>query len=100
MNPNQKEMKIEIKVDDQIAAGNYSNFTNISHSPDEFIMDFLFLNPTPPPGFGKLQSRIILSPSHAKKVLLALQQNISQYENRFGEIEIVNNQNEIKDNLQ
>ena len=81
-----KEMKIEIKVEDKDATGHFANFANIAHSPEEFIMDFLFINPTPPPGFGKLISRIILTPSHAKRLLAALQDNIRKYESVNGEI--------------
>ncbi len=51
MEPFKKEMKIEIKVDDREASGHFANFANIAHSPEEFIVDFLFINPTPPPGF-------------------------------------------------
>ena len=83
-----KDVKIEVKVDEKIAEGTFANVANISHSPDEFVMDFLFIHPTPPPGFGKLQSRIILTPGHAKKIVMALNKNIQEYENRFGEIDI------------
>lgn len=83
-----KEMKIEIKADENIASGIFSNYSNISHSPDEFIFDFLFIHPAPPPGFGKLRSRIIMTPSHAKKLYLALSENITEFEKRFGDIKI------------
>lgn len=81
-------MKIEIKVDENTATGTFSNFTNISHSPEEVILDFLFVQPAPPPGFGKLVSRIILTPGHAKRLLHALGENIREHESRFGEINI------------
>ena len=88
MDPFQKEMKIEIKVDDREAAGHFANFANIAHSPEEFIVDFLFINPTPPPGFGKLVSRIILTPAHAKRLLMALTDNVSKFESSHGEIRL------------
>ena len=87
-----KDIKIEVKVDEEIASGIFSNFSNISHSPEEFIIDFLFVHPAPPPGFGKLASRIILSPAHAKRILLTMTDNIREYEERFGEINIHNEQ--------
>ena len=80
------EMKIEVKVDEEVAAGKFSNYTNIAHSPDEFILDFLFVQPTPPPGFGKLMSRVILTPGHAKRLLELLNNNIDEYEKNFGSI--------------
>ena len=85
-----KDMKIEIKVDENTASGIFSNFANISHSSEEFIFDFLFVNPTPPPGFGKLVSRIVITPAHAKRLKYILEQNIKEYESRFQEIKIHN----------
>lgn len=82
----QQDIKIEVKVDEDAATGKYANFSNVSHSPEEFILDFIFVHPAPPPGFGKLQSRVILSPGHAKRLLLTLTENCRQYEERFGEI--------------
>ena len=83
-----KDVKIEIKVDEGVATGVFANFSNISHSPDEFVFDYIFVHPSPPPGFGKLMSRLVLTPSHAKRFLLALSQNLREYEERFGEIDI------------
>ena len=62
-----KDFKIEVKVDESVASGIFSNFVNISSSPEEIILDFLFVHPAPPPGFGKLMSRMILTPAHAKR---------------------------------
>ena len=87
-NTENKDLQIEIKVDESIAAGTYVNYTNISHSAEEFVMDFLFIHPTPPPGFGKLMSRVVLSSGHAKRLLIALTENIDKYETRFGKINI------------
>jgi hypothetical protein len=94
------DMKIEIKVDESIASGIFSNFANISHSADEFVMDFLYVNPNPPPGFGKLSSRIILTPGHAKRILQALSENIRKYEERFGEIKMSQTPDVLKSTVQ
>ena len=88
MHQKEKDLKIEVKVDDTIAQGIYTNFSNISHSPEEIVFDFIFVHPAPPPGFGRLMSRLVMSPSHAKRVLLALSENIREYEQRFGEIDM------------
>jgi len=90
-----KDIKIEVKVDENVATGSFSNFSNISHSPEEFIIDFLFVHPAPPPGFGKLMSRQILTPAHAKKLMLALTENIREYEQRFGTINVVQQPNDV-----
>jgi|FrelakmetLWP11LW_1041352.scaffolds.fasta_scaffold20372_1 hypothetical protein len=94
------DIKIEIKVDESIAGGIFSNFANISHSPDEFVLDFLYVNPTPPPGFGKLASRIILTPGHAKRVLQALSENVKKFEERFGEIRMSQPPDSLKNRIQ
>ncbi|MCU0848040.1 MAG: DUF3467 domain-containing protein [Spirochaetes bacterium] len=88
MMKDEKDIKIEVKVDEKEATGVFTNFSNISHSPEEFIFDFIFVHPAPPPGFGKLMSRIIVTPSHAKRLLLALTENLRDFEERFGEIDI------------
>ncbi|HNX58693.1 MAG TPA: DUF3467 domain-containing protein [Spirochaetota bacterium] len=80
------EMNVEIKFDEKVAEGVFSNFANITHSPEEFIVDFLFVNPVPPAGFGKLMSRIIMTPGHMKRLCAAMQENITRYEEHFGEI--------------
>jgi hypothetical protein len=78
--PNQ--MNIELSED--VAQGTYSNLAVISHSSSEFIVDFIRLMPGVPK--AKVQSRIILTPEHAKRLLSALQDNIAKYESQFGQI--------------
>lgn len=80
-----KEMKIEIQIDDDISQGIYTNLAAINHSENEFIFDFIFLQPQSPK--AKVRSRLILSPKHAKRFLNALQDNIRKYEEIFGKIE-------------
>ena len=46
MDKDKRDMKVEIKVDEGIATGVFSNFANMSHSSDEFVIDFLFVNPS------------------------------------------------------
>lgn len=79
---NGKEIKIEIKP--EIAKGTYSNLAIITHSHSEFIIDFA----TMLPGLAKpeIGNRIIMTPEHAKRLYLALQDNINKYENQHGQI--------------
>ncbi|MFB0566125.1 MAG: DUF3467 domain-containing protein [Candidatus Aminicenantaceae bacterium] len=79
-----EEKKIDIKVDEQIALGQYSNLAAIRHAKEEFIFDFAFLFPDCP--MGKLVARIILSPAHVKRFMEALDVNIKRYEESFGPI--------------
>ena len=79
-----EEKKIEIKVDETVALGHYSNLAAIRHSREEFIFDFAFLFPDGP--MGKLVARLILSPTHAKRFMEALDSNLKRYEESFGPI--------------
>lgn len=84
---NEKELSIELKQD--IAKGSYSNLAIITHSNSEFIIDFATMLPgLPKPEVG---NRIIMTPEHAKRLFLALQDNISKYESQNGPIKISNN---------
>jgi hypothetical protein len=76
------EKELQIKLDDAVAGGVYSNLAVISHNENEFIADFIFVQPPA----GKVNARVILSPSHAKRFLKALQENIARYEKMFGPI--------------
>ena len=76
--PNQ----LNIELSEEVAQGIYSNLAVISHSSSEFIVDFIRLMPGVPK--AKVQSRIILTPEHAKRLLSALQENIAKYEKLFG----------------
>jgi len=79
-----KEIKVDIKADEAIMQGIYSNLASISHAPEEFYFDFV--NIFHGTQNGKLVSRIIMSPAHAKRFLNALQHNIKIYEKSFGPI--------------
>jgi len=82
-NPNQ--ISIELKED--IAQGIYSNLAIITHSPSEFIVDFVRIMPGIPK--AEVKSRIILTPEHAKRLVAALQDNIDKYEAVNGPIKEV-----------
>jgi hypothetical protein len=75
---------INIELSEEIAEGVYSNLAIISHSHSEFILDFVRLLPNVPK--AKVKSRVILTPSHAKRLLKALAENVKKYENQFGVI--------------
>jgi hypothetical protein len=79
-----EEKKIDIKVDEQVALGHYSNVAAVRHTKEEFIFDFAFVFPDGP--MGRLLSRLILSPAHAKRFMEALEANVRRYEENFGSI--------------
>ncbi|HXZ24687.1 MAG TPA: DUF3467 domain-containing protein [Nitrospiria bacterium] len=79
--------QITIEIDETVARGTYANLALISHTESEFLFDFLFLFPQQPK--AKVLARIISSPGHTKRLLTALQDNIKRYEEQFGEIKVL-----------
>ncbi len=75
---------LHLEITPEIAQGKYTNFALISHTPHEFILDFVFTVPSQP---ALVVSRLMTSPQHAKAVLQALAENIQRYEAEFGVIE-------------
>lgn len=82
----QEKHQIDVELDQAVAQGQYANLAIISHSASEFVLDFAALLPGVPK--AKVKSRIILSPEHAKRLLLSLQENIGRYEQNVGVIEL------------
>ncbi len=79
-----QQPQLQIKADEKELLGLYSNLAMIHHNADEFTMNFIYVFPNVPQ--GKLVSSVILSPSHAKRLLHALTENIARYESQFGPI--------------
>lgn len=78
----QQQQQVQIKADEKELLGQYSNLVVIHHNADEFTLNFIYLFPTVPQ--GKLVGSIIVSPAHAKRLMRALQENISRFEAQFG----------------
>jgi len=76
--------QINIELSEEIAEGVYANLAMIAHSSSEFVIDFIRLMPGVPK--AKVKSRIVVTPEHAKRLLMALQDNIKKYEATFGEV--------------
>lgn len=93
MNKNQ-EMKIEIQINDDIASGQYINLAVVNHSDSEFVIDCIYVQPQV--AKAQVQSRLITSPRHAKRLLLALQNNIEQYEKEYGTIDLPGVDNQLR----
>ena len=88
--PAQATQQIAIQADASIAPGVYSNLMMISHRREEFVLDFLFVQPQRGPSgeaVASLRSRVITTPEHTKRVLRALEENVRRYEAAFGTIE-------------
>jgi hypothetical protein len=81
----QQPQQIQINTTDEISRGRYSNLMLVSHSPGEFMLDWLLNSPNGP----HLVSRIILSPSNVKRAIEALTINLKQYEDKFGTVKVI-----------
>ena len=73
---------VSIKIADEELKGRYSNLLRITHTREEFILDFICLVPPE----GVVTARIVTSPGHLKRIIAALSQNLERYEAAFGTI--------------
>jgi hypothetical protein len=78
--PTQQEVKVAFP--ENIRGGVYSNNMAITHTREEFVLDFMMI--TPP--MGSITARVILSPGHTKRMLSALKANLDKYEAKFGKV--------------
>jgi len=78
--------QINIELPDDVAEGIYSNLAVITHSNQEFVIDFIKMLPGNPK--AKVKSRIILTPQHAKRLLAALKDNVAKFESTHGPIKL------------
>jgi hypothetical protein len=84
--PNRKaqtRMQLQIPPDLQAL---YANLAVIAHTNNEFFFDFAQLAP----GLPKINvhSRLVMSPIHAKLLFRALEDNLKQYEEKYGPIDL------------
>ena len=79
------EQKLNINIAPDKANGVFANLALIAHTPTEFVLDFAQIMP----GLqqANVVARIVVTPDQAKKILGALQNNIGQYEKKFGTIQ-------------
>ena len=81
MENNNNKGQLQIDLPQEVAQGEYANFAIITHSSSDFILDFARILPGLPK--ATVKSRVILAPEHAKRLLMALQDNVVKYENNF-----------------
>ena len=81
----QSNQQVNIKIDDSTLKGAYTNAMGVSHSKEEFVLDFMNIYPWQ--RTGVVNARVITSPGHVKRIYRALEENIKKYEDKFGKIE-------------
>jgi len=94
MQPKKRKIKLEMPKD---PSGKYSNMVMISHNKNEMFLDFIQTFPHDPR--AKVQQRIVMTPMHAKLFLQALEENITRFENQFGEIDVPKRPASLADQL-
>lgn len=83
--------QLPIKADEKVLQGIYANAMQITHTKEEFVLDFF--NVFPPT--GTLNARVILSPGHLKRVYVALGENLQKYEAAHGKVAAAQDPGEI-----
>jgi len=83
-NNNENNGQLNIELNEKVAEGIYSNLAIITHSNSEFVIDFIKIMPGVPK--AKVKSRIVLTPQHAKRLMRALHDNVSKFEQVHGAI--------------
>ena len=81
-----KDAKIEMQIDKDMEQGMYVNLAVVHHDETEFTLDFMYMPPHR--RRAKVRARIISSPKHTKRLLVALQEQLRRYEERFGTIDL------------
>lgn len=84
MEEKKNKSQINIELNEEVGQGLYSNLAVITHSSSEFVVDFVRVMPGLPK--AQVKSRVILTPEHAKRLLLALTDNIKKFESVHGDI--------------
>ena len=74
--------EIKVNFPDNLKGGSYCNLLFISHTKEEFILDFMMVAPPT----GAVTSRVIMSPGHMKRTIAALQDNLKKYEKEYESI--------------
>jgi len=80
-----EQQELQIQVAPEVQGGRYANQMIVTHTQEEFILDFILASHP----VAVLNSRVLVSPSHAKRIISVLQDNIARYEQVFCEIKTI-----------
>ena len=79
----QGQQELNVKITDDELKGRYSNLLRVTHTREEFVLDFIHLMPPQ----GIVSARIVTSPGHLKRIIGALSDNLARYERTHGVID-------------
>jgi hypothetical protein len=75
--------EVKVRLPDDIKRGAYCNLMMVTHTKEEFIMDFILASPPE----AVVTARVIMSPGHMKRTIAALRENMEKYEKQIGKVE-------------
>ncbi len=76
------QREVQVVFPDNLKGGVYSNFMVVTHTREEFVLDFMMV--TSP--VGSVTARVVTSPGHLKRMISALTENLRKYESKFEKV--------------
>ncbi|MEI8361550.1 MAG: DUF3467 domain-containing protein [bacterium] len=73
----------EIKISDNFAGAEYTNMAQFNHNKEEFQLVLFNIAA----GTGRVVAKTVTTPSHFKRMVLAMSDNLKKYEETFGAID-------------
>ena len=80
------QVKIQIDIDPATANGVFINLAMVNFNENEFTLDLAYLQPQAPR--ATVRARAITSPTHMKRLMLAIQDAVQKYESHFGALDL------------
>jgi hypothetical protein len=84
--PPPQQMQIQIDIDPVTANGAFINLAMVNFNENEFTLDLAYVQPQAPR--AAVRARAITSPKHMKRLMLAIQDAVEKYEQRFGALDL------------
>ena len=75
------------KVPQAVPEPRFTNIARVTHNATEFYLEFGQMLPAQP-GAAGLIAALVMTPQHAKLLVVALSDNVSRYEAQHGEIKL------------
>lgn len=77
-----KKTEIKLRLSEQVGVGVYANSMMVQHTGDEFVLDFAMVVGER----GSIVARVITGPAHMRRIVAALEDNLTKYESLHGPI--------------
>ncbi len=81
-----QQIQLQIEIDPATANGVFVNMALVNHTETEFTLDLIYIQPQA--AKAVVRARAITTPKHLKRLLAAIQDNLTRYEARFGTIDV------------